>query len=60
MSTISKYQVVVIGGGAAGLMAAGQAAASGAKTLLLEKMPRAGLKLQLQEKVAVTLPILLI
>jgi hypothetical protein len=50
MSNISKYQVVVIGGGAAGLMAAGQAAASGAKTLLLEKMPRAGLKLRITGK----------
>jgi len=38
-------QVIVIGGGPAGLMAAGQAAAAGADTLLLEKMKRTGLKL---------------
>ena len=44
------YQVIVIGAGAAGLMAAGQAARSGAKTLLLEKMPRAGLKLRITGK----------
>ena len=38
-------QVIVIGGGPAGLMAAGQAAEAGADTLLLEKMKRTGLKL---------------
>jgi predicted Rossmann fold flavoprotein len=38
-------RVVVIGGGPAGLMAAGQAAEAGADTLLLEKMKRTGLKL---------------
>jgi predicted Rossmann fold flavoprotein len=37
--------VIVIGGGASGLMAAGQAAAAGAKTLLLEKMFRPGRKI---------------
>lgn len=37
--------VVVVGAGAAGLMAAGQAAASGAKVLVLEKMARPGRKL---------------
>jgi predicted Rossmann fold flavoprotein len=37
--------VIVIGGGPAGLMAAGQAAESGADTLLLEKKQRTGLKL---------------
>ncbi len=35
----------MIGGGAAGLMAAGQAAENGAETLLLEKMKRPGRKL---------------
>jgi predicted Rossmann fold flavoprotein len=45
-----KYQVIVIGGGAAGLMAAGQAAGQGAKTLLLEKMNRPGLKLHITGK----------
>jgi predicted Rossmann fold flavoprotein len=38
-------KVIVIGGGPAGLMAAGQAAEAGAEILLLEKMQRAGLKL---------------
>ena len=36
---------IVIGGGAAGLMAAGQAASQGAKVLILEKMPRPARKL---------------
>ena len=39
------YQVVVIGAGAAGMMAAGRAAESGAKVLLLEKMERPGQKI---------------
>lgn len=38
-------KVIIIGGGAAGLMAAGQAAEAGADTLLFEKMRRTGLKL---------------
>ncbi|MEN8232151.1 MAG: NAD(P)/FAD-dependent oxidoreductase [Thermodesulfobacteriota bacterium] len=38
-------RVIVIGGGPAGLMAAGQAAEAGAETFLLEKMKRTGLKL---------------
>lgn len=38
-------KIIVIGGGPAGLMAAGQAAEAGAETLLLEKMKRTGLKL---------------
>jgi len=38
-------QVIVVGGGAAGLMAAGQAAELGAETLLLEKMDCPGRKL---------------
>ena len=44
------YDVIVIGGGAAGLMAAGQAAQMGAKTLLLEKMERPGRKLFISGK----------
>lgn len=44
------YDVIVIGGGAAGLMAAGQAAQSGARTLLLEKMDRPGRKLHITGK----------
>jgi predicted Rossmann fold flavoprotein len=44
------HQVIVVGGGASGLMAAGQAAESGAKTLLLEKMHRPGRKLRITGK----------
>ena len=43
-------RVIVIGAGPAGLMAAGIAAESGAKTLLLEKMHRPGQKLRLTGK----------
>jgi len=43
-------QVIVIGAGAAGLMAAGQAAEMGARTLLLEKMDRPGRKLRIAGK----------
>jgi predicted Rossmann fold flavoprotein len=42
-----RRQVIVVGAGAAGLMAAGQAAAHGAETLLLEKMDRPGIKLRI-------------
>jgi len=42
---MTEHQVIVVGGGAAGLMAAGQAAELGADTLLLEKMDRPGRKL---------------
>jgi predicted flavoprotein YhiN len=45
-----KRQVIVIGGGAAGLIAAGQAAELGAETLLLEKMDRPGRKLRITGK----------
>jgi predicted Rossmann fold flavoprotein len=41
------YSVIVVGGGAAGLLAAGRAAELGAKVLLLEKMHRLGNKLRL-------------
>lgn len=44
------YHVIVIGAGAAGLMAAGQAAQMGAKTLLLEKMERTGRKIFISGK----------
>jgi predicted Rossmann fold flavoprotein len=44
---MSRRQVIVVGAGAAGLMAAGQAAAQGAETLLLEKMDRPGIKLRI-------------
>ncbi|MEW5949325.1 MAG: NAD(P)/FAD-dependent oxidoreductase [Thermodesulfobacteriota bacterium] len=43
-------KVIVIGGGASGLMAAGRAAACGAGVTLLEKMPRLGLKLGITGK----------
>lgn len=39
------WDVVVVGGGPAGLMAAGTAAAQGARTLLVEKNPECGQKL---------------
>jgi predicted Rossmann fold flavoprotein len=42
---VSRYDVIVVGGGAAGLMAAGQAAESGYKVLLLEKMDQPGRKI---------------
>lgn len=42
---MTARKVIVIGGGAAGLMAAGQAAEAGADTLLLEKMKRPGRKI---------------
>jgi len=42
---MDKKRIVVIGGGAAGLMAAGQAAECGADVILLEKMKRPGRKI---------------
>ena len=47
---MTKRQVIVVGGGAAGLMAAGQAAEAGAEVLLLEKMERPGRKLRIAGK----------
>ena len=47
---MADYDVIVIGAGAAGMMAAGQAAQLGAKTLLLEKMERPGRKLFISGK----------
>ncbi|MGD9002316.1 MAG: NAD(P)/FAD-dependent oxidoreductase [Anaerolineae bacterium] len=44
---MSRRQVIVVGAGAAGLMAAGEAAAQGAETLLLERMDRPGVKLRI-------------
>jgi predicted Rossmann fold flavoprotein len=44
------YDIVVIGAGAAGMMAAGEAASHGAKVLLLEKMERPGRKLLITGK----------
>jgi predicted Rossmann fold flavoprotein len=47
---MKNYDVVVIGAGAAGLLASGRAAERGAKVLLLEKMERAGRKLLITGK----------
>ncbi|MBT4849606.1 NAD(P)/FAD-dependent oxidoreductase [Candidatus Parcubacteria bacterium] len=44
------YDLIVIGGGPAGIMAAGQAASKGAKVLLLEKNNRLGIKLVITGK----------
>ncbi len=42
-----KYDVIVVGGGASGMMAAGTAAARGKKVLILEKNPVLGQKLDI-------------
>jgi predicted Rossmann fold flavoprotein len=47
---LKKYDIVVVGAGAAGLIAAAHAAELGAKVLLLEKMERAGRKLLITGK----------
>lgn len=47
---MTQPDIIVIGGGAAGMMAAGQAAQAGARTLLLEKMPLPGRKLGITGK----------
>ncbi len=44
------FDVIVVGGGPAGMMAAGAAAACGSKTMLLEKMDRPGRKLRITGK----------
>ena len=44
------YDVIVIGGGAAGLMAAGVAARNGKKALLIEKMEKCGRKIRITGK----------
>lgn len=49
--------VLVIGGGAAGLLAGIAAAQSGAKTIILEKMRRPGKKYLLPARGAAILPI---
>lgn len=46
----TNYDVVVIGGGASGLMAAGTAAAAGRSVLLLEKMEKVGRKIRITGK----------
>ena len=50
MAASQQRKVIVIGGGPAGLMAAGQAASSGADVILLEKMNRPGRKLRITGK----------
>ena len=47
---MKQYDVIVIGAGAAGLMAAGRAAEKGARVLVLEKMKREGRKLLITGK----------
>jgi len=47
---MKKHKVIIIGGGASGLIAAGQAVKSGADVLVLEKMPRPGRKLRITGK----------
>ncbi len=47
---MSDGRIIVIGGGAAGMMAAGQAAARGAEVILIEKMNRLGSKIAISGK----------
>lgn len=47
---MTDFDVIVVGGGPAGMMAAGMAAASGARTNLLEKMDQPGRKLRITGK----------
>jgi predicted Rossmann fold flavoprotein len=47
---MAKRRVIVVGGGAAGLMAAGQAAINGAEVIVLEKKDRPGRKMRITGK----------
>ena len=50
MPIVRKYNVIVIGAGAAGMVAAGSAAEKGARVLLLERMRQPGRKLLITGK----------
>ena len=50
MKDLKKHKVIVVGGGAAGMMAAGFASLAGGKVLLLEKNDRLGKKLAITGK----------
>ena len=50
MNHSGKYDVIIVGGGAAGIIAAGRAAQLGSKVLLIEKMTSLGRKLLLTGK----------
>jgi hypothetical protein len=47
---MDTYDIIVVGGGASGMMAAGRAAQSGCRVVLLEKMDRLGRKLAITGK----------
>jgi predicted flavoprotein YhiN len=51
---MKNYDVIVVGGGPAGLFAAGFAARKGAKVLLLEKNPHCGAKILIKGRCNVT------
>ena len=50
MMQMTDQQVIVIGAGASGMMAAGRSAEAGARVLVLEKMARPGEKLYITGK----------
>ena len=47
---MKRFDLIVVGGGAAGLMAAGVAAKSGSNVLVLEKMERVARKIRITGK----------
>lgn len=52
-----SWEVIVVGGGAAGLMAAGTAAENGRRVMLFDKNRLPGRKVRITEKAAATSPI---